>query len=425
MEVTCPKARRPNANRAPATAMRQGYASRAGLSKGTGKCDQGANSEEQVLWKSRINSLDFEPVKSRYYTSHLVVRGNIQGALLDLEEFEQKLGSLIGRPTDLRPFVCQGSPLKCTVFIVGFNPATEMRGDFWDNWRTGIGFNKSQWFQAYLADRQTRPLKSGKKSRLLVSNTRRCLGWIEEEAAGVSILETNIFARPTETKAELALAHRNSEPFRFLCDVIKPQVIVAHGIDAHRAVAELETSAQIVTIAHLSRGWSQEKARALGRSLITATDGNSSLYAKTLTQGFRAENDQPLHNRTRTASTRTTQFQGKPAKFKATPANLMIWDRVHMIEKNSGLRVETSATRCSLFGASIYSNTDRIFRHDFRSQKADIRVRSDVFTQYPELEKSAHWSKSDKVFWDLKTDDLEILRRLLDALEGVAARRSP
>lgn len=193
------------------------------------------------------------------------------GAIMSLDEFEKILAGLIGRPTNLRPFVCAGSPLTCKIFVVGFNPATEMQGDFWDYWVSGIGFNKAGWFQAYLADRKIRPLKPGKKSRPAVSNTRRCLGWIEDGAAGNPILETNIFARATATKADLALRDRSSEPFRFLFEAIKPQVIVAHGTDAHVVADQLDTNARIIKIPHLSRGWSEERAREFGRSLREST----------------------------------------------------------------------------------------------------------------------------------------------------------
>ena len=64
---------------------------------------------------------------------------------MSLDEFERQLADLLGRPSRARPFVCEGSPLDCEIFIVGFNPATEM-GDFWQFWRTGYGFDKNAWF---------------------------------------------------------------------------------------------------------------------------------------------------------------------------------------------------------------------------------------------------------------------------------------
>ena len=54
-----------------------------------------------------------------------------------LSDFSRGMASLIGKPTDLRPFVCEGSPLGCEAFLVGFNPASEMSIDFWDFWSDG------------------------------------------------------------------------------------------------------------------------------------------------------------------------------------------------------------------------------------------------------------------------------------------------
>jgi hypothetical protein len=100
----------------------------------------------------------------------------------DLNRFEEGLAALIGQPgqsTDLRPFVCDGSPLDCEVFIVGFNPATPMSLGFWEFWRRGRGFDKVSWLDAYIKDRQTRPLKPGKTRRNPISkqSTRLELGF--------------------------------------------------------------------------------------------------------------------------------------------------------------------------------------------------------------------------------------------------------
>ena len=59
---------------------------------------------------------------------------------MKLKQFESELRSLTG-PSALRPFVCDGSPLTCRVFIVGINPATSMTTDFWQFWRAGTGFD--------------------------------------------------------------------------------------------------------------------------------------------------------------------------------------------------------------------------------------------------------------------------------------------
>lgn len=187
--------------------------------------------------------------------------------MIALDKFEQELAFLIGNPTDLRPFVCEGSPLNHKAFIVGFNPATEMSADFWSFWRPGYGFDKSAWFTEYLKDRQGRPLKPGKTRRPAISNTRRVIDWILQEASPVQCLETNIYAAPTEQAADLALAHRLTAPIDFLLDSVKPDVVVVHGKDAATHLQDKGIAARVIAVSHFSRGWSQSDARALGQQI--------------------------------------------------------------------------------------------------------------------------------------------------------------
>lgn len=152
-----------------------------------------------------------------------------------IETFERELLALIGKPTKMRPFVCDGSPLECQAFIVGFNPATAMSEDFWKFWDTGRGFNKAAWLDAYKKERQLRPLRPGQTRRNVVSRTRRGIEWVVEDASPIRCLETNIYAAPTERAADLALEQRLTAPFDFLLKKIKPRVILAHGADAVKA----------------------------------------------------------------------------------------------------------------------------------------------------------------------------------------------
>lgn len=188
----------------------------------------------------------------------------------NLNTFQKDLAALIGEPTDLRPFVCNGSPLECQAFIVGFNPATTMDAGFWEFWQPGLGFNKDAWFAAYIKDRQTRPLKPGKTRRNPVSNTRRVLGWISESAAPVRCLETNIYSAPSEQATDLESEKRIVAPFNFLLKTIKPKVIVAHGTDAAAHIQSLALPAKVICVPHLSRGWSQAAARELGQKIRLA-----------------------------------------------------------------------------------------------------------------------------------------------------------
>jgi hypothetical protein len=190
-----------------------------------------------------------------------------------LDEFEAELRVRIGQSTNLRPFVCNGSPLDCKVFVVGFNPATRMNADFWHFWRSGLGFDRAAWFAEYKADRQHRPLDPGKKHRSVLSNSRRVMEWVIEEAAPIAILETNIFALPTKRAKDLPPGDRDTSPFDLLMERIEPKVIVVHGNDAKEELGRKKIDAILIEVKHFSRGWSQTEARALGRRIKRATGG--------------------------------------------------------------------------------------------------------------------------------------------------------
>jgi hypothetical protein len=53
-----------------------------------------------------------------------------------IDRFESALRAVLPEMAGDRSFVCDGSPLDCTVFIVGCNPATDTRTEFWHYWRT-------------------------------------------------------------------------------------------------------------------------------------------------------------------------------------------------------------------------------------------------------------------------------------------------
>ena len=140
---------------------------------------------------------------------------------MDLNQFENGLAEVIGRPSNLRPFVCEGSPLDCDVFIVGYNPATAMEGDWWRYWKAGYGFQKDRWYTDYLKARGGEASKSRKKIADFVA-------WLPM----ARVLEANIDARPSKKKSEYPKPV--TAPFDYLLKTIKPKVILAHGVDAVR-----------------------------------------------------------------------------------------------------------------------------------------------------------------------------------------------
>jgi hypothetical protein len=64
------------------------------------------------------------------------------------QNFKEQLEGLMQTDSSLRPFVCDGFPMECKIFIVGINPATKMETSFGDYYGE-TGFNKSKWLKDY------------------------------------------------------------------------------------------------------------------------------------------------------------------------------------------------------------------------------------------------------------------------------------
>ncbi len=181
----------------------------------------------------------------------------------NLEKFAEGLAQLIGRPSDQRPFVCDGSPFEYRVFIVGTNAATGM-SDFWQFWDDRSGFDKERWCESYLDERAKALLNHGKKKRQKVSSTRRVLSWIAEGAASIRILETNIYSTPTSQLSELEGRLREVIVLKFLLAEIRPRLVITHGKDAELHFARHQPSCTLRAYPHFARKWSKVQALELG-----------------------------------------------------------------------------------------------------------------------------------------------------------------
>jgi hypothetical protein len=137
---------------------------------------------------------------------------------MSLREFREQLHELMTEP-GLRPFVCSGSPLECSVFIVGFNPATSLDEPFWSHWNDETGFDKKTFMEVYLK----------KRGLVKPKGVRARIERIVSELPEGSCLETNICSKPTKTAAELALNDRTTDIFRFLFRAVRPRLVYAHS----------------------------------------------------------------------------------------------------------------------------------------------------------------------------------------------------
>jgi len=187
-----------------------------------------------------------------------------------LTTFENDLKSVIGYPTPLRPFVCNGSPLDCAVFLVGLNPATKMKAGFWDFWVPGFGFDSEAWFKTYVDERVAAGPKPGKTRVQKVSPTRRLINQVIDGAGSVKILETNIYSTGTPAYSDLQADEKETAPFDFLVRRVKPRLLVAFGVDAHRHLANQKVDAKVMQIPHFAdpaAGWSNAKAYQVGEQV--------------------------------------------------------------------------------------------------------------------------------------------------------------
>ncbi|WP_318641181.1 hypothetical protein [Flavobacterium ardleyense] len=202
---------------------------------------------------------------------------------MTLLEFKAELITKLEKFDKPRPLICEGNPLECEIFIVGINAATEMEEDFWQFWKDDYGFNKSEWFESYIRERELKSLKSGKARGNKLSNTRQRIEWIVDEIKPFKTLETNLFVKATPTAKELKSEDRKPCVFDFLLQTIKPQIILIHGNEVIKNFNKfynvnikkgeilnidiLGTKTNVLAVNHLSRGWSKEKSYELGEFL--------------------------------------------------------------------------------------------------------------------------------------------------------------
>lgn len=201
-----------------------------------------------------------------------------------IERFSRDLKQLLFQFDKTRPFVCDGNPLDCQIFIVGINPATEMKNGFLNFWSDNNGFDKKSWLDQYITERLNQPSKSGRKRRAY-SNTRTRIEWLCSALDPDKVLETNIYSKPTQTVDELLAEDRNIKLFNFLVTTIKPKILFLHGKDTRKAIENMlpvnldenkfvecqfsDAPIKVTAMKHLSRGWSKEKVKNFAHRLRT------------------------------------------------------------------------------------------------------------------------------------------------------------
>ena len=132
----------------------------------------------------------------------------------NLATFERELRAAACDSTGW-PFLCDGSPFDCQIFVVGINPASDM--SLWPFWSNATGVNRKAWLEAY------------RKKYGRIRPTRHRINWLVEAAKPARVLETNIFSSHSRRERDLRKHLRTSEVFDFLIDKLKPKIMFVHG----------------------------------------------------------------------------------------------------------------------------------------------------------------------------------------------------
>jgi hypothetical protein len=138
---------------------------------------------------------------------------------IDLADFERQLRERAKCATSW-PFVCEGSPFDCPIFLVGINPATDV--PLWQHWSIESGVDKASWLDAYRR-------KYGRFSATRLRIERLCAA-----IRPIRALETNVFHHHSKRERDLTKEERVPGVFDFLVKTLKPKIMFVHGMSAVR-----------------------------------------------------------------------------------------------------------------------------------------------------------------------------------------------
>jgi hypothetical protein len=134
---------------------------------------------------------------------------------MTLTEFSEGLFQLLphGLDSTLRPFVCEGSPLNCSTFIVGYNNAHGI-GPFRQVWSDQTGFDKSAFDKLFV-------LSGGKPDD---RTTNRY--WINRISNAVGqCLETNLFSKDSKKAQSLSAKDQSPDAFDYVFKSVRPSTL--------------------------------------------------------------------------------------------------------------------------------------------------------------------------------------------------------
>ncbi len=142
-----------------------------------------------------------------------------------MKNFSARLRELVGNQQEIRPLLCQGNPLECTVAVVGINPATKT--PFWPYWNDDRGMDRASWMAAY------KEMQDNKLSR-----SRAALERFVPQVAAKAV-EINAYSKQSSRFADLQFEHRTTDVFEFVLGMVKPRVVLYAGVAVSKTVERL------------------------------------------------------------------------------------------------------------------------------------------------------------------------------------------
>ncbi len=184
-------------------------------------------------------------------------------ASMSTADFLPMLQAFVERAPGMRPFLCDGNPLTCTVAIIGVgHGATTSFGPHWSDEK---GMDRRSWMQAYGALHPE--AIDGDQARL-----ERFLPQIAQR-----VIELNVPATRINGDARLSEDYRALDILQVMLCVVKPRAVICVGAAALRVVHGLARSGTpVIFAARELVDWDFQYERALAAEVNKPTAETSS-----------------------------------------------------------------------------------------------------------------------------------------------------
>jgi len=145
--------------------------------------------------------------------------------MVTLEDIDKKINEL-PEHQEARPFLCEGSPIDCKIFLIGLNPATPI--SFWPYWSVEHGCNKKEWLDQTLLH-----------YNYCLPPTRKRIEMLFDILSPYRCLETNIYYMRSKELQLLPKKYRDPQLCYYLIKKIAPKFIFVNGEEAIKHLENL------------------------------------------------------------------------------------------------------------------------------------------------------------------------------------------